>query len=158
MRNKQFLCWALAAVATLFLAAGLYAASTVPDVIPMENPAYEHTKGIVQFSHAKHAGEYGAGCGDCHHDADGKPLTDLKEGDEVQGCIECHKKPGEVPTDIKKKWREEKLSRKEKKSKELEYHAEALHENCKGCHRDYNKKNKTKDAPTACTGCHPKTE
>ena len=38
----------------------------------------------------------------------------------------------------------------------MEYHAEALHENCISCHKDYNKKNKTKAAPQSCTKCHPK--
>jgi len=149
MKNKRLLVAAIIGIATLFLAAGLYAGSTVPEVIKMQND-YEHTKGIVEFSHAKHATEYKAGCGDCHHDENNKPLADLKEGDSVKKCIECHNKPGEKPKGKKAP----KLS----KSEELQYHAEALHENCKGCHKDYNKKNKTKAAPTTCTKCHPKTK
>ena len=49
-----------------------------------------------------------------------------------------------------------KASKKEIAAKEMEYHAEAIHENCITCHKAYNKKNKTKAAPQACTKCHPK--
>ena len=137
----------VAGMVTLFVAAGIYAGTTAPDVIPMENKAYAHKKGIVQFTHKKHYTEYKAGCGECHHDADNKPLNNLKEGDPVQSCFECHNKPGEI------KGKEAKgLSKKDK----LAYHANALHDNCKGCHKDYNKKNNTKAAPTTCTKCHPK--
>jgi cytochrome c553 len=149
MKNKRLLVAAIIGIATLFLAAGLYAGSAVPDVIKMQND-YEHTKGIVEFSHAKHVAEYKAGCGDCHHDENNKPLADLKEGDNVQKCIECHNKPGEKPKG--------KGAPKLSKSEKLQYHAEAIHANCKGCHKAYNKKNKTKAAPTTCTKCHPKTK
>jgi Skp family chaperone for outer membrane proteins len=122
----------------------------VADVIPLENPAYaKHTKGIVQFTHKKHYTEYKAACGDCHHDENAEPLTDLKEGDPVQGCIECHPKASKAP---RKKGVE--LSQSEK----MEYHAEALHANCITCHKEYNKKNNTKAAPTSCGKCHPKTK
>ncbi len=148
----------LVGTACVFLAGGLQAGTEVADVIKMENPAYEHTKGIAEFTHKKHVEEYDASCGDCHHDDKGQPLTDLKWGDDVQNCIECHSKPGEVPTDVKKEWREKKLKRDEIKKLELEYHAEALHANCIDCHKDYNRENKTKAAPTSCSKCHPKTD
>ena len=48
------------------------------------------------------------------------------------------------------------MKKSEKDKLELEYHAEALHENCKGCHRQFNKKYKPKKAPTTCTKCHAK--
>ena len=127
-----------------------------PDVIRMDNKAYaEHTKDIVLFTHQKHMDEYAKkfpeffedGCGACHHDANNKPLV-LKAGDAVQGCIECHKQPGERP---KGKDAPE-LSKEER----LAYHAEALHYNCKDCHSDVNKKTGTKEAPTTCTKCHLK--
>ena len=111
-------------------------------VIAMENPAYqEHTKGIVQFTHTKHFEDYKIGCGDCHHDDNAEPLADLKSGDSVVGCIECHPKPGKAP-------------KAEKDS--LEYHTEALHKNCIDCHKKYNTENNTKAAPQACGKCHPK--
>ena len=145
----------------LFAAAGLYAAAAIPDVIKMQNKAYaKHTRPIVEFHHKVHAEDYPKkhpefyknSCGECHHDDNGKPLTDLKAGDTVKGCIECHSKPGEL------------IGRKAKGLSEkelLEYHANALHDNCRGCHRDYNKANKLKSkdegyAPTTCTQCHVK--
>jgi NAD-dependent SIR2 family protein deacetylase len=39
----------------------------------------------------------------------------------------------------------------------LEWHAEAIHDNCKDCHKKFNKENKPeKKAPTTCVQCHPK--
>lgn len=151
MARKATLWGAIFGLAILFAAAALYAGTSVQDVIKLESPEYEkHTKGIVEFTHKKHIEEYGATCGECHHDENGKPLDNLKEGDEVQRCIECHSKPSERP----KGKDAPKLSKKEK----LEYHAEALHMNCRDCHKAFNKKNKTKAAPTTCTKCHPKTK
>ena len=140
----------------IFTAVGLYAGTEVKDVIRMENKAYsEHTKGIIEFTHAKHMDEYAKkhpdlyknGCGECHHDSEGKPL-DLKMGDDVQKCIECHSKPGERPKG--------KGAPKLSKSERLQYHAEAFHYNCKACHKKHNKENNTKAAPTSCSKCHKK--
>jgi len=146
--------------AILFLVAGIYA-KDVPDIIKLEDPAYEkHKKGVVDFSHGKHQTDYAKeypeyyknGCGECHHDENNKPLSDLKAGDDVKKCIECHKIATEAPKGKKAK---KKLSKKEKIK---DYHAEALHENCRGCHKKFNKKYKgqKKKAPTTCTKCHPK--
>ena len=165
MINKHFLVSGIIATVILLIAAGIYA-KAVPDVIELKDPAYkEHKKGVVHFEHKKHQDDYAKqypefyknGCGECHHDKDNKPLSSLKEGDDVQKCIECHKKPGEVPKKLKKEWREKKLKKAEKKKLELEYHAEALHDNCRVCHKKYNKKYKPKKkAPTTCAKCHPK--
>jgi len=159
MKNRSILSTvALAGIATLFLAAGIYAAADVPDVVDLNSPEYEtHKKGIVKFTHKKHAEDYAKkypeyyknSCGECHHDENNKPLKDLKVGDNVQRCIECHKIPSERP----KGKGAPKLNKKQK----LEYHAEAFHYNCRGCHKKYNKKYKSKKkAPTTCTKCHPK--
>lgn len=149
MRKKLFLIAVIVGVSTLFVAAGIYAGTKVDDVVKMQNKAYKtHKKSIMMFSHKKHIEEYKAGCGECHHDDKGKPLNNLKEGDNVQNCIECHKKPGERP----KGKGAPKLSKKER----LDYHAEALHYNCKDCHKKFNKKTQTKKAPTTCAKCHPK--
>jgi hypothetical protein len=165
--NKKMLVMVVVGCAFLFVAAGIYAES-VPEVIKLEDPAYkEHKKGVVEFHHAKHQKEYAKnypdlykdGCGACHHDKDNKPLSNLKEGDPVKKCIECHKIADEMPAKLKKEMREKKFSKEEIKKKELEYHAEALHDNCRGCHRAYNKKYKPKEkAPTTCVKCHPKSE
>ena len=159
MIKKHLLFVTICGIAMLVAAAVIYA-KTVPDVIKLEDPAYEkHKKGVVEFTHKKHQDDYAKqypefyknGCGECHHDEDGKPLSNLKEGDDVQKCIECHKIPAEAPKGKKAK---KKLSKKEKIR---DYHAEALHANCRGCHKKYNKKYKPKQkAPTTCTKCHPK--
>jgi len=158
MIKKRLLVFTIIGVATLFIAAGIYA-KTVPDVIELNDPAYKkHKKGVVHFEHKKHQDDYVQqypefyknGCGECHHDKDNKPLSSLKEGDDVEKCIECHKIPSEAPKGKKAK---KKLSKKEKIK---DYHAEALHANCKGCHKKFNKKYKPKKAPTTCAKCHPK--
>jgi hypothetical protein len=162
--NKKLLVLVIVGCAALFVAAGIYA-KTIPAVIELNDPAYKvHKKGVVHFEHGKHQKEYVEkypefyknGCGDCHHDKDNKPLSDLKEGDDVQKCIECHKIPSEVPKKLKKEWRKKKVKKAEQKKVKLEYHAEALHINCRDCHKAFNKKYKPKKAPTTCTKCHPK--
>ena len=159
--NKKLLVLVIVVSAAFFAAGGILA-KTVPDVIKLEDPAYkEHKKGVVDFTHGKHQKEYAQkypefyknGCGECHHDENNKPLSDLKEGDDVQKCIECHKIAAEAHKGKKAK---KKLSKKEKIK---DYHAEALHENCRGCHRKYNKKYKpAQKAPTTCAKCHPKAK
>jgi hypothetical protein len=157
MGKRNGIVLAAVCVAIMFAAGSIYAGTAVQDMIKMENKAYsEHTKAIVEFSHKKHNEEYKIGCGECHHDDKGKPLNDLKLGDDVQNCIECHKIPGQMPGELKKEMRANKVSRKELAAKEMEYHAEAIHENCITCHKKFNKENKTKAAPQTCTKCHPK--
>ena len=145
----------------LFIATGIFAGTEVKDVIRLENKAYKkHKRAITVFSHRKHQEEYvkkypefyKSPCGECHHDKDNKPLVNLKEGDEVQNCIECHKKPAFITGKKAKK-----LSKEQKR----ENHGNALHDNCKGCHKKYNKKFKLKSkskgyAPNTCATCHPK--
>ncbi len=158
MNKRHIMTMVIVGVATLFIAAGIYA-KAAPDVIELQDQAYkEHKKGVVKFEHKKHGEEYAKTysdlypnkCGECHHDDKGKALTELKDGDDVKKCIECHKIASEAP---KGKDAPKKLSKKEKIK---EYHAEALHENCKGCHKKFNKAYKPKKAPTTCTKCHPK--
>ena len=165
MIKKHLLVSGIIAIVTFCIAAGIYA-KAVPDVIELKDPAYEkHKKGVVHFEHKKHQDDYAKqypeyyknGCGECHHDKDNKPLSNLKEGDEVQKCIECHKIASEVPKKIKQEWKKKKISKDEKKKIRMEYHAEALHDNCRDCHKKYNKKYKPeKKAPTTCATCHPK--
>jgi len=159
--NKILVVLVIVVSAALFAAGGIFA-KAVPDMIKLEDPAYKkHKKGVVDFTHGKHQTDYAKkypefyknGCGECHHDEDNKPLSKLKEGDDVQKCIECHKIAAEAPKGKKAK---KKLSKKEKIK---DYHAEALHANCRGCHRKYNKKYKpAKKAPTTCAKCHPKVK
>lgn len=154
MQWKNLLLAVAVAVAVCFGFGG--ALQAADDVMQLNEPSYPHTKGPVEFSHKKHSTDYKAACGDCHHDDKGQPLAGLKDGDPVQKCVECHKKPGEVPKEIKKEWKDKKLKKEEADKLSLEYHAEALHENCRVCHRDHNKANNTQAAPTKCNDCHPK--
>ena len=163
--KKRLLTFAMVGIAALFFMAGVYA-KDVPELIKLNDPAYKkHEKGIVEFTHGKHQTEYAEkypefyknGCGECHHDENNKPLTDLKVGDDVQRCIECHKIPAEIPAKLKKEMRKKKVPKEERKKKRMEYQAEAFHDNCEGCHKLYNKKYKPKKkAPTTCAKCHPK--
>ncbi|MBW1650552.1 MAG: cytochrome c3 family protein [Deltaproteobacteria bacterium] len=149
MKKKLLLLAVAVLFVSFFISAGLFADSTPQDIINMESKAYtEHKKGICEFPHKKHAEDLKLECGTCHHDDKGAAL-ELKAGDDVQKCIECHNKPGEKP----KGKDAPKLTPKQKR----EYHADMMHAQCKGCHKDYNKENKTKAAPATCKGCHPKT-
>jgi len=121
-----------------------------PGVITMKNEEAfkQHRMGIVDFDHHKHAAQkpegYGLGCGDCHHDENGEPLTALKPGDEVQSCYECHDKDGRPRRDPA-------LSQEEWKKEELTYYYGAIHEDCMGCH-------KKMGGPVSCTECHPRPQ
>ena len=154
MKTKYLLTTSLIVIATLFIAAGIYAGTNVPNVIKLKTAKYaKHKKKIVKFDHLKHQQDYQQkypdfyknSCGECHHDQDNKPRQDLKAGMEVKKCIECHKTPQHVASKKAKK-----LSKKERR----QYHANAVHENCKECHKKINKKTKKKTAPTTCKKCH----
>lgn len=124
--------------------------TAVTDVMEMRNTdAFgTHSMGIVMFSHKKHADAvpdgYGIACGECHHDKDGRPL-DIREGDEVQGCMACHDKT-ERPR------RTENMSKQDWDTMQLEYYYGAIHANCIDCHRTGGA------GPVQCTECHPKPE
>lgn len=164
--NQHRWIFRFVALAVISAAAGLMAAADVPDVIPMKYKDAENTKPIVEFPHQKHTGQFQDkfpaqfidGCGTCHHDDHGRPLSDLKPGDEVDACIECHSEPGEVPKEVKQQMRAKDLSLDEKRAREREYHAEAMHDLCKGCHREVKRKNRASPAPITCMKCHTPDE
>jgi hypothetical protein len=146
--NKKLLIVLMAiGVALVFVATGLQAGTKVADTFKMESKEYKsHKKGIVEFSHKKHNVDYKISCGECHHDKDNKPLT-LKMGDDVQRCVECHTK----------------LKKSKEDKKNINVHQNALHENCKSCHKKVNikagdPKGRKGPAPNSCTKCHPKTK
>ncbi len=151
MNRKLVTSLMVALMAVCFVSVAVYAGTQAPDTKTMKTKGYaKHTKGLVTFSHKAHAEKYGIACGECHHDDKGAPLA-LKGGESVQGCVVCHKETAKAP-------KGEKLS---KKDKIVKYHKEALHANCIGCHKAFNKKNgfKSKDpkaAPQSCKDCHPK--
>jgi hypothetical protein len=117
-----------------------------PDNITIKATLWkDHTKSPVEFSHKKHAEDYGGKCAECHHVyKDGK--NTWKEGDKVQKCQECHNEPT-VTGEKKLPEAQQKLNLKL-----------AFHGNCQGCHRDLKKKDKAKygKIPTTCIQCHPK--
>ncbi len=156
MSKNSLLTLSIIGITCVFFVTGIYAATTVSEVIKLDTKAYaKNKKGPVNFEHRKHQEDfkkkypefYKVSCGECHHDQNNKPRKNLKAGVEVKKCIECHKKP--VYMEGKKAKR---LSKKQK----LEYHANALHDNCRSCHKKINKKTRKKTAPTTCKKCHGK--
>lgn len=157
--NKKSLVMILTIIIGLFFVATMLNASAkkeVADTFLMETKGYKKRKKgppkykLVEFTHKKHAEDYKISCGECHHDNDNKPL-DLKMGDPVQSCAECHNKF------VKPK----KKKGAKKKPKDMMVHENALHKNCIGCHIDVNKKagdpkGKKGPAPASCTKCHKK--
>jgi len=152
--SRALILTVVAVIGLAVMGSGLFAAD-VPDVIQMKDPIYSaHTRGIVSFTHTKHYADYGISCGECHHDDKGQPLADLKTGDTTHRCSECHSKPGDVPRTALKD-----LAEDAKTKLTLEYHAGAMHLNCIGCHKDWNKehgKRGPEGAPISCNDCHPK--
>jgi predicted SprT family Zn-dependent metalloprotease len=97
---------------------------------------------LVRFTHQKHTQDYEISCGDCHHDASNQAL-DLKPGDSVQRCVECHTK----------------LTKDKKNRKDIMVLENAMHDNCISCHKAFNKeqgdpKGMKGPAPASCGKCH----
>lgn len=151
--NKRLLTLLLAAgIAGIFFVTGVHAGTDVSDTIKMDYNNYKKRKKappkfkIIEFTHKKHNEEYKLSCGDCHHDKDNKPL-DLKAGDDVQKCVECHTK----------------LSKDKKKKKDIMVLENAMHGNCVTCHKAINKKAGDArgikgPAPASCGKCHISTK
>ncbi len=145
--KKRSLLWMMFGLMAISLigAAGIYAAETMPEEITLSSP--EQTKGPVTFTHQKHSKDYNIGCGECHHNDKGQPLTNLKPGEPVKKCIDCHTKPGLVKG---------KEAREMPEKEQLAHIGNAFHTNCIDCHKKVNKEKNTKAAPQACKDCHPK--
>ena len=129
--KKALVLLALVAALGLVICAGPVVAADPPDEISIYNEAVfgKMKKGPVAFHHAKHSGEYGAKCTDCHHSGDYDGTTNnWNEGDAVLKCSECHKK--------------DKVGKVDKLQN-------AFHKNCKGCHKDLGKGPEKK-----CNECH----
>ena len=145
--NKKLLIFLMTiGVALIFVATGLQAGTEVADSFKVETKEYKSRKKMpATLSHKKHNEEYGLSCGECHHDKDGKPLADLKMGDEVHRCVECHTK----------------LKKSKEDKKNIMVLENAMHGNCITCHKEVNikagdPKGRKGPAPTSCTKCHPK--
>jgi hypothetical protein len=165
MFGRTCICVCAAAVALCVSnpAPRVQAAGLVDDVLLLKSPAYpEHSKQPVPFKHRMHAEVLGRkyprifknGCGECHHDENGEPLAGIAYGDEVEACIVCHPKPGEMPPAEKRRLRDRGLSHSEINVEELAYHAEAMHAKCRGCHRRARKEADTRTPPITCSKCH----
>ena len=145
--SKKLLIFLMAiGVALVFVATGIQAGTEVADTFKIRTKEYKSPKKMpATLSHKKHNEEYGISCGDCHHDKDGKALADLKMGDNVQRCVECHTK----------------LTKSKEDRKNIMVLENAMHGNCIDCHKKTNikagdPKGRKGPAPTSCTKCHPK--
>ncbi len=151
--NKKLLTWLLpVGICVIFLATGLHAGTEVADEITMDYNKYTKRRYTPPkyktfiFTHKKHNIDYKISCGECHHDKDGKPL-DVKLGDYVDQCVECH-------TELKKT---------QENRKSIILLENAMHENCKVCHMEINieagdPKGRKGPGPVSCTACHVKVE
>ena len=132
------------------------AQQTVPEVIDFEGAAdgggsrniYGSVyTGSVKFKHSKHVEDYGAVCGDCHHDSDFEPI-ESHDPDETYACSECHEEEGLVRGTI--------AENDASDDDLLAHRANALHVQCIGCHKRYNKLNQVIRMPESCIACHAK--
>ncbi len=101
--------------------------------------------GSVKFTHSKHVDDYGAVCGDCHHDSDAEPI-EFHDPDAIYACGECHDEEGLIRGPIA----ENEVS----DSDRIAHRANALHLQCIGCHKMYNELNKVVRVPESCKTCH----
>ncbi|WP_035237193.1 cytochrome c3 family protein [Desulfobacter vibrioformis] len=152
--SKKFFALLLAAgIAVVFTASGIQAGTQADDVITMKSklldanrkkgPDSKNPYQLVQFDHKKHHEAYNISCGDCHHDKEGKPLADLKEGDDVQECEVCHTHATPGDKNFQGKYK--------KKPVDIMHLESAIHENCVGCHKE-----KGLSVGTKCGDCHKK--
>jgi hypothetical protein len=147
MRKRLFTVLTVVLSALLFLTVGSLTATDVPDTITMDSKIYpKHTKKNVTFTHKEHADHKDIGCADCHHVyKDGK--NTWKEGDVVQKCEECHNEPAKPKGDKTKMSKAEKIKK---------YCKDAVHANCKGCHKKMiDKESEMGKSLKKCSGCHP---
>ncbi len=130
------------------------AQQNVPEVIEFDGATDEGGSGDifrsiysgpVKFTHLKHVEEYGAVCGDCHHDSDAEPIASF-DPDATYACGECHDEEGLIRGPIA----ENEVS----ESDRIAYRANALHQQCIGCHRQYNELNNVVRIPESCITCH----
>ena len=145
--NKRLITLLLATgIAVIFVATGLQAGTAAPDTMKIETQGFKkHTKPPVDFTHKKHIEDYKIACGECHHDDKGKALANLKMGDDVKKCSECHNK----------------FEKDKKNKKDIMVLENAMHGNCIECHKEANikagdPKGRKGPAPTTCNACHKK--
>lgn len=152
MKQRFFLLALIFSITFCFSLPQAFAGSQVEDIFTIETREVKKRKKgppkfkLVEFTHKKHAVDYEISCGQCHHDQNKKPL-DLKEGDNVQRCVECHSK----------------LKKDKKNKKDIMVLENAMHGNCITCHKEVNKKagdakGMKGPAPASCGKCHISTK
>ncbi len=124
-RKESMLAYGLA---VCLLVTGVVSYAAFPLKAPEEplRIMFNVEAGKVLFDHKIHTVEegYGLSCEDCHHE-----LLD-GESDEAQACGECHD-PEEGDEEVPKR-------------------ADAFHQQCAGCHEDY----EAGPVEEECTLCH----
>lgn len=133
MRKKCFLIIMLVC-AGMLITSGIITASDFPEEIVIDGKNYKKDiKGPVNFSHSKHATDYGVECTECHHEyKDGANVWNA--GDEVKKCEQCHN-----------------VDKTEGNVKKLML---AYHKNCQDCHTEKSKEGKKTPNKTKCEECH----
>ena len=131
MSKKLVLC---AAAVTFVFSLTLASVSFATDAGPADMTLQtEKAKKPATFPHKKHQDTIG--CGDCHHgQSDDGKQTPYAEGMAIAKCDSCH---NDTMANAK-----------------LNNFMKAAHANCKDCHKKMSEEGK--NAPTKCTGCHPK--
>jgi hypothetical protein len=151
--KKRLLITCFASLFCLAISAAV-AQQTVPDVIDFDGVTGEGGfgeifrsvySGSVKFTHSKHVKDYGAVCGDCHHDSDAEPI-ESHDPEATYACGECHEEEGLIRGPIS----ENEVSDGDR----LAHRANALHLKCIGCHKLYNELNNVIRVPESCVTCH----
>lgn len=101
--------------------------------------------GPVKFTHLKHVQDYGAACGDCHHDENAEPI-EAYDPAAVYICSECHANEGLLTGPL--------AENSTPREDQLAYRANAIHMQCIGCHQMYNNLNQVVRVPESCKTCH----
>jgi hypothetical protein len=139
----------------LLLAIGVAVAQqNIPEVIDFEGATIEAGlkdiyrsiySGPVKFTHLKHVEDYGAVCGDCHHDSDYEPI-EAYDPDAIYACGECHEEEGLIRGPV--------AENNASESDLIAHRPNALHLQCIGCHRLYNDLQRVVRVPESCIACH----
>ncbi len=138
----------------LLVIGAAFAAESIPKVIHFEGAVDGGTAqdrypsiytGAVLFNHEKHHMDYGAKCGNCHHDDDGEPIDGF-DSHITFTCEDCHYLEGLIRGPMAENDTSE--------SDLIAHRSNVLHMRCIGCHRQYNNLNKVVRVPESCITCH----
>jgi Zn finger protein HypA/HybF involved in hydrogenase expression len=129
MFTKKELKFAYVLAACLLVVGAVsYAAYTEEEPEEPLRMMFKVVAGNVLFDHQTHTSEFGYGisCGDCHH------TLSEDEYEDAESCSECH--------DL------------DEGDEEVPKRADAFHQQCAGCHEDFEAGPFTED----CSRCHVK--